>query len=51
MKVAGGGKSLSVLATPHKRRAQVTYELSEEARQTLDEVLAEDIPAPRRDGA
>lgn len=51
VKIAGGGKSLSVLATPQERRTTDAYELSDEARQALNTVLAEDIPRPRRDGA
>jgi len=47
VKVAGGGKSLSVLATPQAERNQATYELSDSDRATLRKVLAEDIEAPQ----
>lgn len=43
IRIGGSGKPLSVLATPPEKRNE-TYALSNEARATLDKVLAEDLP-------
>jgi hypothetical protein len=51
VKVVGGGKSLSVLAAPPNDRTDASYQLSDEARETLVTVLAEDIEMPQRDDA
>jgi hypothetical protein len=51
VKVSGGGKSLSVLATPTDDLTDASYQLSKEARETLASVLAEDIETPERNGA
>ena len=47
MKVAGGGKSLSVLATPEAEIGDGTYKLSEKDLTTLNKVLKEDLTAAR----
>jgi hypothetical protein len=47
VKVVGGGKSLSVLATPEAEIGDGTYKLSEKDLTTLNKVLKEDLTAAR----